>query len=627
MSSKYNPTRVGAYTRRNRSKYRIRSNKVKYNVNQTRRNHNIQQSDFSLKVETVKRMADQKGYQELSQKELKTYTNYIAKGLTKRDMYIMEKYIQAKESSWTYWALFWFVKYLEVSGHIYNEMAKYQQLSHLRNVHRSKIDELKTFEQKEKAKDLIVLKEVPKLEPIPVNANPTNATATYANHVNVASSHINNVNHNSSASAHFMPHRSNTSSSRNSGVIPERAVVQRATVRASLEDIATYFGNVSSVSGTPKMSLLAPNEDCIQTMGIDKCPYILLVGDKHTENPSNLCSSCNVKNGCLSLRSNGRPYTTTPFFRYLNDTLVPKGVNVTVLVEYGVDQTDVSPFRLQTNNPKRSALHQMQAIGQRCQLKQNGRNNIVCEFPNIHFEGVDVRQGTESMNNGDTMTLKLQNLIDTSLRSDALSTTFCESVLELNDSSKGLEPGDTIDLYLKFYEKDATMGDMFRDENYQRTSRTYQELQQLERTSPGAMQFFLDQVEHEPTIPITGDFAKEHRSFPYETVRSFLQAIKDDDITTVREMISNGVLKSLGYQKQFYILNMPAKIVDIFAAAKVLQRSNGELAVLHLGNAHTSNINSMLSQYYDTYYNWAKGIHSWFSFSSAPSKCAKKINT
>lgn len=623
--SSYRHTHVGP-TRRNHNRHRnLTSRNVKHRINKTRRNHNIQQSDFSLKVETVKRMADQIGYQELSKKDLEMYKNYIAKGLTKRDIHIMKKYIQAKNSSWTYWALFWFVKYLEVSGHIYNEMAKYQQLSHLRNVHQSKIDELKIFEQEEKAKDLIILKEAPKLAPIPHNANNVKAITKNANHVNVASSHINNVNHNSSASAHFMPHRSNTStantsSSRNSGVIPERAVVQRAIVRASLEDIATYFGNVSSVSGTPEMTLLAPNENCIRSLGSDKCPYILSVRDIHTEESSQLCNSCNIKNGCLGLRATGPIYTTTPFFKYLNDTLVPKGINVSVLVEYDVDQTynNQRMKKPQRNNPMRSALYQMANIGRKCQRGQNGQTNMVCEFPNIHFEGVDVRHSTDSDNNGDTMAYKMEMLVHTDISS--VHPFWCEQALELKDSSTELEARDTLDLYMKFYKEGTTMGEMFQEKNYQRTSRTYQELQVLEKTIPGAMQFFLNEIKDEPVVPVTGDFYMNHIEFPYETVQSFLQAIKDEDTHSIKQILTDGKLKHLG--EKFAVLNMPAKIVDVFAAAKVLQRSNGELAVLHLGGAHTSNINKMLSRYYKSHYNWAKGKSSWFS--TAPLKCAKK---
>jgi hypothetical protein len=162
---------------------------------------------------------------------------------------------------------------------------------------------------------------------------------------------------------------------------------------------------------------------------------------------------------------------------------------------------------------------------------------------------------------------------------------------------------------------------MFKDKNYQRTSRTYQELQVLEKTIPGAMQFFLDEIKDEPVVPVTGDYYMKHREFPYETVESFLQAIKDKDTTAIKQILTEGKLKPLGEVK-FAVLNMPAKIVDLFAASKVLQRSNGELAILHMGGAHTRNINKMLSRYYKSHYNWAKGKNGWFS--TAPLKCAKK---
>ena len=623
--SSYRHTHVGSTSGKNR--YRnLTSRKVKSRMNKTRRSHNIQHSDFSLKVETIKRMADQKGYQELSQKELKIYTSYIAKGLTRKDVYIMSKYIQAKESSWTYWALFWFVKYLEMSGQVYNEMAKYQQLAHLRNVHQSKIEELNKFEEEEKKTDLLIIKEAPKLAIIPHNANNVNARTTNANHASVNLVNKNNP-YNTSAMSHFMPHRSNAPassnifSSRNSGLIPERVVIQRASVRASLEDIATYFGNVSTVSGTPEMILLAPNEDCIRSLGSDKCPYILSVSDTHTEEPSQLCNSCNIKNGCLGLRATGPIYTTTPFFKYLNDTLVPKGINVTVFVEYDVDQTfnNQKLQKPQRNKPKWSALFQMAHIGRKCQRGQNGQTNMVCEFPNIHFEGIDVRHSVDSDNNGDTMAYKMATLVDTDILS--VHPFWCESVLELKDSHTELTPEETLDLYMKFYKKDTTMGDMFKDKNYQRTSRTYQELQVLEKTIPGAMQFFLDEIKDEPVVPVTGDYYMKHREFPYETVESFLQAIKDKDTTAIKQILTEGKLKPLGEVK-FAVLNMPAKIVDLFAASKVLQRSNGELAILHMGGAHTRNINKMLSRYYKSHYNWAKGKNGWFS--TAPLKCAKK---
>lgn len=616
---KYNITRVGKTNRRHDRYRNIKSRNVTRKVQTTQQQINTQQSDFRMKVETIGRIAEQKGYQELSQKELKMYMDYIARRLTKKDIYIMTKYIEAKESSWTYWALYWFIKYLEVSGNIIGEINKYEQLHRLRNVHRGRINELRNFEEAEKKTDLIILKEAPKLEPVIENVLDANVP-------------LDNNSYTNATREYMISSASKTSTPSNNRITPEAVVYQRANVRMTLEDIGTYFGNVSTVSGTPMMSLLAPNENCIKTLGIEKCPYVVLISDYHDEYPTDLCRSCNQKNGCLGLRASGPSYTTTPFLKYLNDTLVPKGTRVTVLME-----SETVPTKLSTkleNNPNESALHQVLAIGERCHLAKRGEMDIKCEFPNINFEGVDVRLDIDNSENGDALSVKLQTFINTPMNKvKGISHGMFDLDLQLSSGDEPLSFEDSIDLYIKFFNRDTTMGEMFRDEVYQRTSVTYQQLQKLDRTSPGSLKIFLDQVEHESTVSVLeGHPPKDgvaNHLFPYDIVQEFLQAIKNRDIDTVKALLRNRTTNGLGDVRlggKQGLLNMATKNVDLFTAAKALQRDNGEVVIIHLGKAHTDNIQKMLSGYYNAHYNWARGVRSWFSFGvgSDRPKCVTK---
>jgi hypothetical protein len=613
---KYNITRVGKTNRRHDRYRNIKSRNVTRKVQTTQQQINTQQSDFRMKVETIGRIAEQKGYQELSQKELKMYMDYIARRLTKKDIYIMTKYIEAKESSWTYWALYWFIKYLEVSGNIFGEINKYEQLYRLRNAHQGRMNELRKFEEAEKATDLIILKEAPKLEPVIENVLDTNVPLDNNSYTN--------------ATQEFMASSiSNASRTRNNRITPEKAVYQRANARMTIEDIGTYFGNVSTVSGTPTMSLLAPNEICIKTLGIGKCPYVLLISDYHSELPHQRCNSCNQKNGCLDLRASGPSYTNTPFLKYLNDTVVPKDMHVTVLTESATEPSSSGLRNNLVNNPKKSALHQVGAIGKRCKFSKNGNIDMKCEFPNINFEGVDVRQDVDSMTNSDAISTKLQTFINTPMsKIKGISHGILDLDLQLSSGDESLSFDDSIDLYMKFFNRDTTMGDMFRDELYQRSSITYQQLKELDRTSPGAMNILLDQVENEPTIPMTEvhGYGLADHSFPYDIVQEFLQAIKNRDVHIVKEMIENrdtNGLGDVGFRKKHFILNMATKNVDLVATAKALQKNNGEIVIIYAGKAHTNNIQKMLSGYYNTHYNWARGVKTWF-FSSAKYKCVTK---
>lgn len=339
--------------------------------------------------------------------------------------------------------------------------------------------------------------------------------------------------------------------------------------------IVTLLQGIKKIEGPISYQLLVPKKSFVE-LG-QTPPVLLLLGDLHVRRT--MCSSCDIRRGCLSL------YKPSSFLKWMDEMSERNSIVTDLFIEEWIEP---SRRHLPYDNPNQfeSSLHDVIEATSQCTAQQKE----ICPFPHMRTHFVDVR-GRKADN------LLQEDLYQLTSTLEHPREDIVTWKQEIDSKYAPFTANHFLSIVQRIFQSEYPIDEFFDDPFFQRHSRTYHEWIQLPETVRNQLRrkcvemYSLPKSHHksfesilrhsndffEHIIEMNGPFEPE-----YELIQAYQGHIED-------------------FEKVYPLIPFSMMLMDLYTISRCFKsfQPTSQLCIVYTGAAHTFNLLELVADYYD----------------------------